>query len=1637
MTDPTNAEEVFKDLAGQELSTHEKGDRLERFTKRYLAQVEPYANLFEAIWLWSEWPLRWGSDTGIDLVAREVGTGAYWAIQCKFYDPTTPISKGDIDAFVAASGRTFADEDGNQTGFDNRLVVTTTTRWSPQALKTLDNQKPPVQCLGPEQFDEARVDWQRVYWDDPETVPIEARKTLRPHQQDAYAAVLEGLKTADRGQLIMACGTGKTFTALRIAEAEALVPAGGQALVLVPSLALVGQTLREWAAQGERGFHAFVVCSDQHVSKDTDDITTRDLAYPATTDPETLAKRIASVTTADPEAPIVVFGTYHSAEVVGMAQSAHGLGDFDLMICDEAHRMAGVSQTRGGVSKESPFTKPLLDTYLRAKRRLFMTATPRIYGDKAYSKAGEAGAELYSMDDPTYFGSVLYQINFGEAVDLGLLVDYRVLIIAVRSSIGAVANSYNATYNLDGTKGISGEFVTRLIGSWKGLTKQDAYTLDQKGREIPLAEDTAPMRRAVAFANSIKASKEIRNSLETVVRHAYEDDDGQRLDWSVYCTAHHVDGGMHAGERHEALQWLRGEPDPGECRVLTNARCLSEGVDVPSLDGVIFFDTRDSVVEIAQSVGRVMRKAPGTDKQYGYIVLPVEIPSEQTADYNAFIERDERFKGVWKVLRSLRAHDERLVDEAEFRKKLRIADGTGKGRSGTDGEHGEDTADDGSCEQGVLDLPPIPVGEISEAVYSLVPKKLGDREYWASWARDVGDMAKRLVTRIDALAKGDEADAFAAFLRDLQGSVSPSVTHNEAVQMLAQHAITRPVFEALFGEAHFNASNPVAASLNGIEERFRAYDLASETEGLERFYSDVHARLDKARSAKARQDVIRNLYDSFFETAFPDLQDRLGIVYTPTDIVDFINRSADWAVREHFGTTLSDKGVHVIDPFTGTGTFLVRLIQQGLIGSEDLPRKMAGELHANEIVLLAYYIATVNVETAYAEITGEPATFEGAVLTDTFAMAEGNQADHIKEQAWLAGNSERAQRQRETDIQVVVGNPPYSAKQESGNESNANQPYPALDERIRETYAARSSGQLQQTLFDSYIRAIRWASDRIGDKGVVAFVTNGGFVDGNATDGLRLALTEEFAHLYVVNLRGNQRTSGELSRREGGKVFGSHSRAPVAITIMVKDPAHSGSCVIHYHDIGDYLTAEDKLARLADYGTIENLPFERIAPDAKGSWINQGDTRFDTFPAIGRKAREQHPALFGTYSSGVKTNRDAWVYNFSSQALEANITEMIEAYNEETERLQDAGGARSVDEAKQIIDTNPLRISWDRELVQRAIQGHESDFDSEAVRLGLYRPFTRAYLYFDKRVISQPLLFPYLFPTVVHTNRVIAVTGKGASKPFSTLVSNTVTDIQTLSNAQCFPRYSYEYVGAAGSRYGGLFEQAKTPDEHGYIRHDAITDWALEAYQRHYGDARITKDAIFWYVYGLLHSPDYRERFGNDLRRGLPRIPFVRDFWVFCDNGEKLADWHLNYEVVEPYPLEEIVTKGRERDPSVHDKMRFPGKRGSHDYSTVIVNSTLKLTGIPESAYSYQVNGKSPLGWVMERYQHTVDKKSEIENDPNSYSDDPEYIVNLVKRVVRVAVETNKLVQALPPMVIEDPTSLLEPRGRSAKGETR
>lgn len=1581
----TTIHQILDELARAATGHHDKGDKFERLIRAYLTTDPLYVARFSEVWMWIDWPGRKGkADTGIDLVAQERDTGGLVAIQCKFYAPTHVLQKGDIDSFLATSGKA---------PFVSRMLVSTTDHWSKHAEDALDQQQIPVARLRVQDLDESAVDWSKFSLAKPDVVKLRTKKKLRKHQKAALDDVISGFNKHDRGKLIMACGTGKTFTSLKIMEHR--VPVNALVLFLVPSISLLSQTLKEWTAEADSELRCFAVCSDTKVGKHDEDIAVHDLAFPATTD----AKRLIQAIQARPKHDkrlTVIFSTYQSIDVISQAQEK-GLGDFDLVVCDEAHRTTGVTLTPGD---ESAFVRVHDPKFIRANKRLYMTATPRIYSDDSKSKADEAGAEVASMDDETKFGPEFHRLGFGEAVGLGLLADYKVMVLAVDEK--SVSKTFQAQL-ADANSELNLEDAVKIVGCWNGLSKRMA----QVDGDQTLAIDPHPMRRAVAFARDIKSSKLIADLFPKIVDQYIDGHENEEL---LRCEVEHVDGTFNVLKRNAKLDWLKEHTgdENNVCRILTNARCLSEGVDVPSLDAVLFLNPRDSVVDVVQSVGRVMRKSDG--KKYGYIILPIGVPADLTPE--EALKDNKRYKVVWQVLQALRAHDDRfntMVNQIELN-KARPSNLQVIGVGGGPGEGGEGQGAGGVQQLGFA-FPHL--DEWRDAIYAKIVLKVGDRRYWEQWAAGVAEIAERHTTRIKALLdtpNSKHQKAFDRFLKGLRQNINPSIDQTDAIEMLSQHLITKPVFDALFEGYSFAEHNPVSISMEKMLKALEGESLEKEAESLNKFYAQVKRRAQGIDNPEGKQKVVYELYETFFKSAFKKMSDRLGIVYTPVEVVDFIIKSADEALRQEFGVGLSDKGVHVLDPFTGTGTFMVRLLQSGLISPEDAKRKYANELHANELVLLAYYIAAINIEEAYHGLTGGDYTpFEGIVLTDTFQLTEGEgQFEEV-----FPENNKRAAKQKRADIRVIIGNPPYSGAQDSANDGNANLKYPALDEAIRKTYAERSSATNKSSLYNSYIRAFRWASDRIKDHGVICYVSNGFFIDGKAAEGMRQTLMEEFSSIYCFNLRGDQiNTAGETSRAEGGKIFGSGSRSSIAITLMVKNKAKKGPCQLFYHDIGSYLSREDKLQIIQQFGGISSVPWVPITPNADHDWINQRDPAFAKFIPLGDKQNPSEAQIFDLYSNGVKTNRDRWVYNSSRERVVANMRRMLDFYASQLEDYKELCEKKAKDERpdpEKFASNDPKLISWNRSLRNDLARFTPRLFRDTAIVKSMYRPFFKQWLYFDRNLNDMVYKMPKIFPAEGLENLVISVKGIGANRAFSALMTDVLPDLEMISKGQVFPFYYYEPVDESD----GLFSQGEVVD--GYVRRESISDEILSKFRAVYGED-VCKIDIFYYIYGILHSREYVNRFEVDLKKMLPRIPMAKDFQAFRHAGFALAEAHVGYEKAEPFALGQS-TGQLGFDPKSDfrvTKMRFAKNGKEVDRSAIIVNSHLTLTGIPLEAYEYQVNGKSAIEWIMECYQLDTDKASGIVNDPNDWSPAPGYIVDLVKRIVRVSVETVKIIKGLP-----------------------
>ncbi len=1570
-------------------SESDKGTRFEHLMKRYLETDPVYRDRFSHVWRWVDWPHRGGlADQGVDLVAQEAATGEYVAIQCKCYEETHTLNLADVGTFFTTLGMLWNTEQGTLP-FARGIIIATTDRWNDRLLNTMENQARPCQRIALSNLEEAGIDWDSAAAGELRAV---THYDPRPQQRDAIDDVLRGFEQGDRGRLIMACGTGKTFTSLRLAEE--LTDGTGCLLFLVPSISLLSQALRSWMEQANEPMHAIAVCSDakaaQLAKDDEQDLTADNLPAPACTDPTSVAKQYAYWQQRG--GLIVVFSTYQSLQVVSEAQKLGGLPEFDLIICDEAHRTTGVALRKaGGGYDESQFVLVHSNDNVRGKKRLYMTATPRIYGETGKKRAEAADAWLASMDDETIYGPEFHRLPFSKAVREGLLADYKVLVLCVdedyvREKFSTMLRENGGEYEL--------EDMVKLLGCYNGLRKRVLHSNVASGEEWDFL-DKNPMKRAVAFAGRIAVSKKVKKAFEQMLDALRESGD------FLECGIEHVDGTMNAQRRNEALAWLKNEEGAEECRVLTNARCLSEGVDVPALDAVMFLAPMRSQIDIVQAVGRVMRTAAG--KKYGYILLPIGVPRDKKPE-EVLGDRESKYATVWDVLQALRAHDDRFnaqINQIELNRKpadtVRVV-GVAGGNGGEGDGEGASAAGLGAAEQTTDDLfRDLPFWQ--DAIFARIVKKCGSRRYWEDWAKDVAHIAERQIATItELLQAGHGEQEFEQFLQGLHNSINPSVSRTQAIEMLAQQVITRPVFDALFENYRFAELNPVSQTMNAMLQLVQDSMAPDDARQLKNFYDSVRERTQGIDNAAGRQKVITELYDKFFKNAFPKMAEALGIVYTPVEIVDYIVRSVHAILQKEFDVQegLGAHGVKILDPFTGTGTFIVRLLQSGLIKKRDLEYKFKNDLFASEIVLLAYYIACVNIEETYHECAGKSTytPFDGICLTDTFRM-DATGKNMLAEM--FSDNARRVKRVVENDIKVVIGNPPYSVGQRSANDNNQNEDYPDLDARIAETYAAGTKATNKNSLYDSYIRAFRWASDRVQGDGVIGFVTNGGIIDKNAMNGFRRCLLEEFAAVYCFNLRGFVRgKSGLEAKKEGGNVF--NIMTGVCITLLVKKKDHKGLGRLFYRDIGDYLSREQKLNCIKSFRDMTSTDWEELQMDEHGDWLNHRDPGFAQFIPLGDKeckGDKNAQTVFLIFSNGLKTQRDSWCYQYSRSMLEKNMRKSIDFFNENSGRED--------------VVYDATCISWTRDTLKKALRGDKSVFSKNAIRHALYRPFCRQFLYMDRVWNDQQYQQNKLFPTENTENFIICISSPGDRKSFSVLISNVICDLHLADTTQCFPLYWYEKRDKEENSLNlDLGER-----EGDYIRHQGITDYALKQFRTVYGDPKISREDIFYYVYGLLHSPEYRERFGADLKKMLPRIPYAKDFRAFEKAGRKLADLHLHYERAVPCAL--VQEEGSAASLRV-DKLRFHDKKTK---DTIIYNSTLSLTHIPAKAYEYQVNGKSALEWVVERYSVTTDKASGIVNDPNLWCDEhnePRYIVDLIKRVVTVSLETVDIVRSLPPL---------------------
>ncbi|GAA9622360.1 DEAD/DEAH box helicase family protein [Helicobacter pylori] len=1513
-----------------------KGSWFEKVSKRFLKEHDS-ADEYESIDLWSDWKLRGKEgDRGIDMVIT-TASKEYIAVQCKFHQDS--VSLNDLSTFLLK-----LQSGVGEIGFKKGIIISTSDL-SSNALEEIEQIRKSkgidIVEISEEDFIYSQIDWEKFDPLDPtqSELPLCDKKKPRPHQTEAIKATKEYFSSPKntRGKLIMACGTGKTYTSLKIMET--LDPK--ITLFLAPSIALLSQTFREYAQEKSEPFYASIVCSDDKVGKgkknksddDTDDINFSELPNK----PSTRLEDILSVCekAQKENKRFIIFSTYQSALRIKEAQEA-GLGGIDLIICDEAHRTVGAMYSSNEKDDKNAFTLCHSDGNIKAKKRLYMTATPKVYSESSKARAKESDNAIYSMDDEDIFGEEIYTLNFTKAIALDLLTDYKVIILAVRKeNLSGVTNSVNkkiSRLEAEGTKLdkklINNEFVCKIIGTHKGLAKKDLIALNDENKEdysLQNKNDTAPSQRAISFCKSIRTSKSIKESFETVME-CYNEELKKKSFKNLTISIDHIDGTMNCKVRLEKLEELNAFK-PNTCKVLSNARCLSEGVDVPALDSIVFFDGKSTMVDIIQAVGRVMRKAK--HKKRGYIILPIALEESEIKNLDEAVN-NTNFKNIWKVIKALRSHDPSLVDEATFKEKIKIF-------GSDDGKKQDD-------EKTLFDA--ILLQDLADAMYNVMPTKLGDRNYWENFTKKTGNIARTLNNRLKMIFDKNP-EFFHSFLDSLRGNIHQNIKEDEALDMITSHIITKPIFDAIFGD---NIKNPISKALDKMVEKLSTLGLQGETKDLKNLYESVKTEAMHAKSQKSQQELIKNLYNTFFKVAFRKQSEKLGIVYTPIEVVDFILRATNGILKKHFHTDFNDKNITIFDPFTGTGSFIARLLskENGLISDEALKEKFLNNLFAFDIVLLAYYIALINITQAAQNRDGSLKNFKNIALTDSLDFYEEKNDkgvfDLFKD---LEENKEIKSTIEKQNIRVIIGNPPYSAGAKSENDNNQNLLHPKLEKRVYEKYGKNSTAKVGKTTRDTLIQSIYMASELLKDKGVLGFVVNGGFIDSKSGDGFRKCVAQEFAHLYVLNLRGNARTSGETFQKEGGKIFDSGSRATIAIIFFVKDKSVNNN-TIHYYDIGDYLKREEKLNRLSHFTDLNAIPFETIIPNNKGDWINQREDEFDKLIPLKRDKKRQNPSVFDINSNGVVSGRDSWVYNFSPNALMQSVQKCIDTYNADLKRFnerfreafkQRTKGVKSGDLYRHLNDkeitTDKTKIAWTDGLKNKLIKNKNLLESSEKrVRLSLYRPFNKQWLYWDKNWINRQREFSKIFPNKDAQNVVIN-TGVGNGKNFSALVSDSISDCSLISPNQAYPLYYYDGLGN---------------------RHYAISGYALNLFRKHYEDNLIAEEEIFYYIYAILHHKGYLEKYKNSLAKEEPRIALSEDFKELSVLGKELAKLHLNYESEELHASVE------------HKTLMNAEEKGYYDVETMIkkgdrihYNNHIAITKIPKKAFDYVVNGKSAI----------------------------------------------------------------------------
>ncbi len=1494
---------------------------------------------FEA-YFWKEWAEMNGlstQDVGVDLVAKI--EDEIYAVQCK--GGKNKVELSDIGTFLASIERSDYEFDGGY------IVAEDVTK---KVEETIERFRKPIQFIPLSELEEYIGKAKNILKEasKEEEELRKEKKVLRPYQEEALRKILEGFEKYDRGKLIMPPGTGKTLVALKVAERFFEENPKALVLFLCPSIALLDQSIRVWIKDREIKFRTFAVVSDRDVGKRDDELGNfgRYLLFcPPTTKAEDLYNKVDRVLNyAKVNRPIVIFSTYQSLDVVMEAQKM-GLPEFDLIICDEAHRTAGIS------NKDSNFKLVHHNDYIKSRKRLYMTATPRVLDikDEKLLKEMVEIYSIYDMNDENTFGPTFYKYSFKRAIEENYLSPYRILIYTIGSSeVQKRLRDY-----LQEERALDVDFTTKLVCLSKVLNGE---TFNENGDKLDLK-----LKSGIIFVNRVEKSRKLAEDFKRIYRLYYGRETNVEID--------HIDGTMSASVKRMKINKLK-EASYERPFILSNAKVLTEGIDVPALDFVAYFDPRESVVDIIQSLGRVLRRAEG--KEFGLIIIPLLV-NENAENLDDKIDKTT-YKTLWKILNAIAS-----LDEA-FQARIRLY------------LHRSNVYQIIAFVSDKVEIDE----DIREHIKAKIVRSFRlSHLFLSDWASETAKIANYLREQVkNSLDKEDFRRKFDELKDRLRILLNESVSDDDTLSLIVQYVLTKPIFEKLFPER-----GEIYQLLDEFFDYFRNF-LENNTDELKRYYEDVGNKAEGIVNDKERQDFLRRLYSNFFNRAFKDLSDELGIVYTPEPLVSFIINFTDYLLRKNFSKSLEDEGVVILDPFAGLGTFIALLM--GRIPPEKLKGKLERkEIWANEILLLPYLAMLKNLSHEASVRLEEETEFKTALWTDSFRLMEiiyeEFEFQNSRYRDLFQGNlpkklSELVQAQTQAKINVIISNPPWRAKRENENVGRKNIEYKNLRKRISETYAKNAKdlgAHLVKSLYDTYVQAIRMATDRINE-GVIGLVLNNGWLEGLAGRGLRKSLWEEFSEVYVYDLKGDARKRGEQRKKEGDNIFGEQSRAGVCLLFLVKKNEKSGPAKIYYKSVKDYAKREEKFEELRIMGEKpEDIPWQEIVPDEKHDWINKGSKNFEEFIKLGDKKRTES-ALFELYSLGLLTGRDDYAYNFFPEELERNMRRLIQSFNDHLERVK--RGEINEENLEEKIERDLKKIKWDSTLKRWLFRLDEPQtFSQDKIFKAFFRPFVPMFVYFDRVFNSAVCQLPSIFPSKDAENLAIAISSKGANY-FDAFLVNRIVDRGFLENTQLFPLYRYEEYWDFGRK---RIERVKN-----------INPRVFEGFKNL--DENISEEDVFYYVFGVLSSPSYRENFKNNLKMDLPRIPFPQDaeiFWKVSDLGRKLGYLQLNYTELPEFD-EGFDIKANEED--LKEKVKHV--RLDISKGTLILNQKVKVEKIPSVAWEYKICGYPPIRWISEYLYEQIKEDTSIKWDPNITVGE---FISLAKKLTTLSSETLKIIEEL------------------------